>query len=707
MMPAEPAPLPEWYGCGDLLRLEHRLASKEGGAASSASGEDDDSPDETRLSLETASSSVEAGEGESADGPYVGRRFPTHDAAYEFYCGFARRCGFSIRRHRTEGKDGVGRGLTRRYFVCHRAGSAPSKPLAGAPRPQRNRRSSRCGCQAYMRIGRTALAAAAVAPAGWRVTGFSNHHNHALLGQDQVRLLPAYRVISGPDKDRILMFAKSGISVQQMIRIIELEKSVKPGSLPFTEKDVRNLIHSFRKVDQVEEGSVDLLRMCKNFKEKDPSFKYESTKDPNNCLENIAWTFASSSNSYEMFGDAVVFYTTHRLTALDMALGILVGLNNCGMPCFFGCALLREENQESFAWALQVFLNFMNRKAPRTILTDQNVHLKEAIEKELPSTKHALCIWLIEAKFPCWFSAVLGERYSDWKNEFYRLHNMENTMNFNLGWSDMVNCYGLHGNRQIASLFASRSLWALSYLGGHFSAGLNTSAVSKSILAFIQRFLSAQTCLANFIEQVAVVVAYKDQTGEQEMMQQNLQNISPKTAAPMEGHAATVLTPYAFSKLQDELVASVHHASFHLEGSIFIVRHRSSTEGGCSVAWNQREELISCSCQMFESSGILCRHALRVLSTLNYFQIPDHYLPVRWRRTQPPPSKSLNGAPPHDEGSERVRALQSLVSALVKEAAKSNELMDLATQEVSLLLSRIKEQPVPVHASGENVHKPL
>ncbi|WJX81798.1 hypothetical protein P8452_64637 [Trifolium repens] len=35
---------------------------------------------------------------------------------------FAKSCGFSIRRRRREGKDGVGKGLTRRYFVCHRAG---------------------------------------------------------------------------------------------------------------------------------------------------------------------------------------------------------------------------------------------------------------------------------------------------------------------------------------------------------------------------------------------------------------------------------------------------------------------------------------------------------------------------------------------------------------------------------------------------------
>lgn len=60
--------------------------------------------------------------------PFVGQRFVSQEAAYEFYCSFAKQCGFSIRRHRTRGKDGVGRGVTRRDFTCHRAGFPQSKP---------------------------------------------------------------------------------------------------------------------------------------------------------------------------------------------------------------------------------------------------------------------------------------------------------------------------------------------------------------------------------------------------------------------------------------------------------------------------------------------------------------------------------------------------------------------------------------------------
>ncbi|KAJ0092372.1 hypothetical protein Patl1_26873 [Pistacia atlantica] len=161
---------------------------------------------------------------------------------------------------------------------------------------------------------------------------------------------------------------------------------------------------------------------------------------------------ASSIQAYEIFGDAVVFYATHRLTALDMPLEIWVGVNNYGVPCFFGCALLREENLRSFSWAL---------KAPQTILTDQNMCLKEAIAMEMPATKHALSVWMIVVKFPSWFNAVLGEHYNEWKAEFFRLYNLESIEDFELGWRDIVNSFGLHTNRHIANLFALRMQWAL------------------------------------------------------------------------------------------------------------------------------------------------------------------------------------------------------------------------------------------------------
>ena len=64
------------------------------------------------------------------------------------------------------------------------------------------------------------------------------------------------------------------MSVRQMLRLLELEKGVKLGCLPFTEIDVRNLLQCFRNVDR-DTDAIDLIAMCKKLKDENPNFKYD------------------------------------------------------------------------------------------------------------------------------------------------------------------------------------------------------------------------------------------------------------------------------------------------------------------------------------------------------------------------------------------------------------------------------------------------
>ncbi|GMP87524.1 hypothetical protein CsSME_00039863 [Camellia sinensis var. sinensis] len=592
-------------------------------------------PEDTILSRQTSVNLV----------PFIGQRFVSQDAAYEFYCSFAKQCGFSIRRHRTRGKDGVGRGITRRDFTCHRGGYPQLKPSEDG-KLQRNRKSSRCGCQAYMRI----VKRADFDVPEWRITGFSNVHNHELLKSNEVQLLPAYCTMSADDKSRICMFAKAGMSVRQMLRLMELEKGVKLGCLPFTEIDVRNLLQSFRNVDR-DNDPIDLLKMCKDQKDKDPNFKYNFKIDANNRLEHIAWSYSSSVQSYEAFGDAVTF------------------------------------------------VGFMNGKAPETILTDQNVWLKEALAAEMPRTKHAFCIWHIISKFSDWFSVLLGSQYDKWRAEFHRLYNLHSVEDFEVGWREMVDTNGLHGNKHIVSLYALRTFWALPFLRCYFFAGMTSSFQSDSINAYIQRFLSAQSALDNFVEQLATVVDVKD-AGVKHKMQRKVQKLSLKTGSPIESHAATVLTPYAFCKLQEELVLAPQYASLMIDESYFVVRHHTEIDGGCKVIWVPHDEFISCSCHQFEFSGILCRHVLRVLSTNNCFHIPDQYLPIRWRDVASSMTKSIQG-PTSGDHVVKVQFLHSVVSTLLTESTETEERLDVACDQIALVLSRIKEFPGPSHGADD------
>lgn len=661
------------------------MESSENGNGTDLSQEDtgtiEETPEDTILSHQTSVNLV----------PFIGQRFVSQDAAYEFYCSFAKQCGFSIRRHRTRGKDGVGRGVTRRDFTCHRGGFPQTKSEEG--KMQRNRKSSRCGCQAYMRI----VKRADFDVPEWRVTGFNNIHNHELLKTHEVRLLPAYCTITPDDKARICMFAKAGMSVRQMLRLMELEKGVKLGCLPFTEIVVRNLLQSFRNVNR-DYDVIDLIAMCKKLKDEDPNFQYDFKLDGHNRLEHIAWSYSSAIQLYEAFGDSVVFDTTHRLDSYDMLLGVFLGVDSHGMTSFFGCALLRDENVKSFSWALKTFLWFMKGKAPQTILTDQNMWLKEAIANEMPETKHAFSISHIIAKFSDWFSLLLGSRYDDWKADFYRLYSMEFMEDFEDEWREMIDRYGLHENKHVISLFALRNFWALPFLRRYFFAGLMSPCQTEAMNGFIQRIMVAQSQPDRFVEQVAEIVDFNDKTGSKQKMQRKLQKICLKTGSPIEAHAASILTPFAFNKLQDELLLAPQHASVPVEEGCFQVKHHTQIDGGYKVIWVPSEEHISCSCHQYEFSGILCRHILRVLSINNCFHIPEQYLPPRWQMN----SSSCTNTP--REQSEKIQLLESMASTLIAESIETDERLDVACDQMGMVLARVKELPRPSTSANDIVY---
>lgn len=199
---------------------------------------------------------------------------------------------------------------------------------------------------------------------------------------------------------------------------------------------------------------------------------------------------------------------------------------------------------------------------------------------------------------------------------------------------------------------------------------------------------------------MADIVDFNDRTGAKQKMQRKLQKVCLKTGSPIESHAATVLTPYALSKLQDELVLAPQYASFLVDEGCFQVRHHAHTDGGCKVFWVPCEEHISCSCHLFEFTGILCRHVLRVMSTNNCFHIPDQYLPSRWRSTGLSPTNPFRGTNSRDQP-DKIQFLESMVSTLLMESIETEERLDVACEQVPMVLSQIKTLPRSAHAVND------
>ncbi|WVY94178.1 hypothetical protein V8G54_033266 [Vigna mungo] len=122
------------------------------------------------------------------------------------------------------------------------------------------------------------------------VTCFENSHNHVLLDEKEIRFLPAYRDIPINGQARILLLSKVGCSINLIMRVLEAEKGIETGHLPFLDKDIRNFIKSQSTIDKDNDAS-DVLKLCKGLKDKDDVFQYDFTLDESNKLEHIIWVF--------------------------------------------------------------------------------------------------------------------------------------------------------------------------------------------------------------------------------------------------------------------------------------------------------------------------------------------------------------------------------------------------------------------------------
>jgi FAR1 DNA-binding domain/MULE transposase domain len=292
--------------------------------------------------------------------PYVGQVFQTAEEAQEHYTRFARISGFAIRTERSKGNSNHPLGVYKRELVCHRAGAyRPRKTVD--PKRQRNKKSNRCNCEAGMIIRKNV----SKGTSRWVVVQFSNEHNHELLDNDEVCQLPAYRNISSTERERALVLAKAGCTVNLIMRALEMEKGSRPGQLTFTERDLRNFLQASKSINIENEGA-ELLNACKAMKERYLEFKFEFSVNADGTLENICWAYPDCVRAYAIFGDAVVFDTTYRLYAYDRPVGVWFGMDNNGNVICFGCALLQDEKPSSYQWALQVnclFLHFCTKLA--------------------------------------------------------------------------------------------------------------------------------------------------------------------------------------------------------------------------------------------------------------------------------------------------------------------------------------------------------
>lgn len=559
--------------------------------------------------------------------PSEGMAFESEEAAKAFYNSYARRVGFSTRvsSSRRSRRDGA---IIQRSFVCAKEGFRNMNEKRTKDREiKRPRTVTRVGCKASLSVK--------IQDSGkWVVSGFAKDHNHPLVPPDQVHCLRSHRQISGSAKTLIDTLQAAGMGPRRIMSAL-IKEYGGISKVGFTEVDCRNYMRNNRQRSL--EGDIQhLLDYMRQMHAENNAFFYAVQNDEDQCMSNVFWADPKARMNYAYFGDTVTFDTTYRSNRYRLPFAPFTGVNHHGQPVLFGCAFLINESETSFVWLFKTWLTAMSGRLPVSITTDYDVVIGSAIMQVLPNTRHRFCKWHIFKKCQEKLSHVFLQ-HPNFEADFHKCVNLTDSIEeFESCWISLFDSYSLGDHEWLQTMYSSRRQWVPVYLRDTFFAEMSITQRSDSMNSYFDGYVNASTNLSQFFKLYEKAIESRNE--KEVKADYDTMNFPPvlKTPSPMEKQASELYTRKLFVRFQEELVGTLTFmASMAGDGgetTTYQVAKYGDDHKAFYVKFNVLEMRASCSCQMFEFSGLLCRHVLAVFRVTNVLTLPSYYILKRWTR---------------------------------------------------------------------------
>ncbi|XP_062029918.1 protein FAR1-RELATED SEQUENCE 5-like [Rosa rugosa] len=639
--------------------------------------------------------------------PYEGMEFDSEQASRIFYNSYARRVGFSTRVsvYQRSRRDGS---IICRQIVCSREGFRRD---GGENRSKRQRTITRVGCKAQMTVKKQSSGR-------WAVSKLVKEHNHELVPPDKVHCLRSHRHVSGPARSLIDTLQAAGMGPSGVMSVL-IKESGGINNVGFTKVDCQNYMSSSRQRTLGSGGQL-VFDYLKRMQDEDPGFFCAVQGDFENSTGNIFWADSNSRMNYSYFGDTVTFDTTYRTNRYRVPFAPFTGWNHHGLPVLFGCALLLNESESSFVWLFQTWLAAMSGCQPVSITTDQDRIIRAAVVQVFPGTRHRFCKWNVFREAQEKLSHIY-QSHPTFEAEFLRCINVTETIDeFEICWESLLKRYDLDSNEWLQSMYHARQQWVPVFLRDTFFGEMFVTQGSDNINSYFDGYINASTNIQVLIKQYEKAIATRHE--KEVKADYDTLNISPilRTPSPMEKQAAKLYTRIIFMKFQEELVETLAYPATVVDDTgsetMFRVAKFGEDHKGHFVKFNVFEKKASCSCQMFEFSGIICRHILAVFRVTNVLTLPSHYILKRWTRNAKSGvllDEHALGLPndSQDSSAARYDNLRREAIKYVEEGAESecvyNVAMDALREAANTVAAAKKHGPGVVQHTPKNCSQQL
>ncbi|RYR69332.1 hypothetical protein Ahy_A03g015881 [Arachis hypogaea] len=324
----------------------------------------------------------------------------------------------------------------------------------------------------------------------------------------------------------------------------------------------------------------------------------------------------------------------------------------------------------------------MGENAPKGILTYQCVSTKRTIEACVPTIIHRWCIWHITKKIPSKLNGYKGHIEIEQKMS-HVVWNSHTKESFDRNWNDFLLKYGLVDNKWLSDLYEDCHIWVLIYLDHHFCVGMRSTQKSESMYSFFNKFITQNNSLIQFVKQCNNCLGNMEQR-ERESDAADFHTIIPYAIkSSIEAQFQHLYTHQKFRKVQAQFRGNANCitrlTNSSLGYSVYEVGEQvsSSIFNKFAVTYNSVATQVKCQCLLFESSGILCRHALSVLSFERVTQVSPRYILEQW-------SKKIKRRYTHIKSSHNKPLLEPKSKRFDELVFHSQNICEFASESVEL-----------------------
>ncbi|XP_020263275.1 protein FAR1-RELATED SEQUENCE 5-like [Asparagus officinalis] len=567
---------------------------------------------------ETNSNSVEFGMGESsvigsetaandanAPKPLLGMKFNSHEEAYNYYNSYALLMGFGIRKSSVNYSRKT-REVVDRKFVCDKEGYKPNSGKIEIPL----RRETRVGCKAMMRVK-------LLEDKSWEVTGFVEEHtNHVLSSPDKAKMHRSHQQFHKTQRCKKLIdsLREEGMPPSTISRVINATNG-RDGDFVTSQQCIDHI--RTQRINNIGHECISIIRHFQSMTANDPEFYFAIEVDSSGQMRSVFWADGRSRASYLQFSDVIVFDVTYRTNKFGLPFAPFTGVNHHRQSTLLGCALLADEQEDTFVWLFEEWLKCMHGIEPGAIITDQDRAMCNAIHSVFPTTRHRYCYWHMQ-KHIIDHLPTLVSRYGEQFQRYWGLWCNSSSIEQCEGyWVEMKEKFDINeeGEGWLQTVYKCREHWVPCYLKDTFFAGMRSSQRSESINAFFDGYVNSQTQLHEFVTQYEKAVTHRRLSEAHE----DFKSLNTKPVMllghPIEIQAGEMYTRNMFDVFHTEFkgFGTEFCEELRKDGDIVEYKVCKFTDRGKweVVTYEQSRQMqFCCTCALFETNGVLCRHIL-------------------------------------------------------------------------------------------------